>query len=414
MSFANPDYVYERTGNYFVDHWRGNLTLPVSYWINGSLVMATVSGLLVAMGVQLKDSSSSLRIVSAATIVLLLIGFCVWLWVAVGIWRSASKHASRGGSSGWAVAAQVMVVLGALNYSAQIVKAVPMLAEYGQLATGRDPIGSKATLAIDGDALRLTGFISAGTAQEVSAALNGHPEVRRVLLKSPGGRIREATQIAETIAARRMDTLAVGDCSSSCTIVFLSGARRFAEVGSSLGFHSPSGTSMTDEEAQTANPEMRAAYTRAGLPKWFVDKAMATSSSSIWRPTETELIQVGAINGFTADRITRNNVVTANGVNSGGPKRIDDVTVLTGAKASGRQITFLHQVEMQISAIPKSAIDRIGKGIEATACINTVDRLLIESGASYVYEYHAPDGHVVGSYKLDWCPAQAGLRSDLR
>ncbi|BEU99970.1 hypothetical protein [Novosphingobium olei] len=410
MSFTNPDYLDERTGNYFVDHWRGNLSLPVSYWINGSLVVAVVSGLIFALSVQFNQSSSSLRIVSVAAIVLLILGFGVWIWAIVGIWRSASKHESRGGNSGWARVAQGMVVLGALNYSGQLAKAVPQLAEFGQLAAGRDPIGSSATLTIEGDALRLTGFISAGTADRFRTVLSDHPEVRRVLLMSPGGRIREATQIAGTIAARHMDTIAVGDCSSSCTIVFLAGAHRFAEVGSSLGFHSPSATSMTDSEAQTANPEMRNAYTNAGLPDWFVDRAMATSSSSIWRPTETQLVELGVINSFTPDRVARNNEVVANGINTNGPKRMDGITVLTGAKAQGSQITYMHKLDVQIPTMSKSAIERVGKGIESTACASIVDRLLIESGGSYVYEYRTPDGELVGRYKLDKCPAQAGLR----
>lgn len=408
MSFTNPDYVDERTGNYFIDHWRGNLTLPVSYWINGSLVTALVAGLLFAINVQLNASSSSLRTVSAAAIVLALLGFGVWIWTAVGIWRSASKHAGRGGSAVWANIARGMIVLGALNYSAQLARSLPQLAEMGQIAAGRDPIGSKATLAVAGDALSVSGFISAGTAQAFDATLRAHPEVRRVLLKSPGGRIRDATQMAAAIAARQLDTLAVGDCASSCTIVFLAGTHRFAEVGSSLGFHSPSGTAMTNEEAQTVNPEMRAAYDKAGLPGWFIDKAMATPSNAMWRPTETELIQIGAINGFTADRVAHNNVSIADGINKGGARRMDDVTVLIGAKASGMQLTFVHKVERQMAPIPRNVMDTLGKGIRATACRNTVDRMLIANGASYTYEYQRTDGRVIGRYRLDECPAQGG------
>ena len=113
MSYLAP--LDERTGNYFSDHWRGNLSLPLSYWINGSLVTGVTTGLIFAVQAQLRESSFSLQLASAVTVASVAFGVAVWLWGAVGIWRSASKHVSRGGKAFWAGTAQAMVVIGALN-----------------------------------------------------------------------------------------------------------------------------------------------------------------------------------------------------------------------------------------------------------------------------------------------------------
>ena len=408
MSYT--DEIDERTGNYLLDHWQGNLSLPISYWINGNLVAALNAILILAVGAEIKNSTYSLQMVSVFTIALIVVALSAWIWGAAGIWRSASKHASRGGTPFWAFAAQAMVVIGALNTSNQLAKIVPQLAEYSQLAVGHDPIGAKATLAVKGDTLSLNGWITSGTAAEFATTLNMHPEVRRLTLKSAGGRVRDATQIAAAVQNRALDTIAVGDCSSSCTIVFLAGTRRFAEVGSSLGFHSPSEAGLSDDEAQSANPDMRTAYSKAGLPVAFIDRAMATSSKSIWQPREPELVEAGVINSFTAERIVESNRSIARDVNAAGRKKLDEITTLAGAKASGEKLVYLHTLSVPIDRIDRSAIDRVGADVGMRLCENKINRLLIQSGASYSYEYRDSSDNLVGKYTVENCPPVLSMR----
>ena len=63
------------------------------------------------------------------------------VWQQVGIWRSAGKHQSRGGTAFWAGAAKFMVVLGVLgSASVFLTKGVPQINELTKLAFGDDPL----------------------------------------------------------------------------------------------------------------------------------------------------------------------------------------------------------------------------------------------------------------------------------
>jgi hypothetical protein len=233
--------------------------------------------------------------------------------------------------------------------------------------------------------------------------LNSHPEVRRLKLNSAGGRVRDASRIAAAVSSKGLDTIAVGDCSSSCTIIFLAGTRRFAEVGSSLGFHSPSETGLTDDEAEAASPEMRAAYVKAGLPASFIDNAMATSSRSIWHPSETELVEAGVVNSFTEKRIIESNRSIARDVNAAGSKKEDEITTLTGDKASGTNLIYLHTLSIEANQIDHSELANLGKKVTAHICEKNINRLLIKSGGSYSYEYRDLSGHLIVKYNIDKC-----------
>ncbi|MDF8333390.1 hypothetical protein [Novosphingobium cyanobacteriorum] len=402
MSYAYPED--ERTGNYVMDHWRGNLPLANSYWINGGIVLFLANIAIGAAAMSLRDSSFSLQFVAIAGIVAFALLIVLWVWAAVGIWRSASRHAGRGGSSGWAVVAKAMMVLGALNQVVQLARIEPLLADHTQLAAGMDPIGESARLTVDGDALTLSGWISSGSSGQFAALLGKHPEVHRILLRSQGGRTREATSIAAAISARKLDTMAVGPCASSCTIVFLAGKHRFAESGSSLGFHSPSLAGLTDDVAKASSPEMRDAYEKAGLPAEFIERALSTSSKSIWSPTEVELVQAGVINAFSRARIVDSNQSTAKAINKAGARQIDNYTVLSGARANGTELVYLYTVNVPADRIPRGTMQRIGRGIQLEECSNKGMHLLIRSGASMSYEYRDPAGRLAGTYRLDRCP----------
>jgi len=73
----------ERLGfaNYLSDHWRGNLPLILSFWVNYVLLPV-----LMSFPVQLLSSNIT------KGIFLLLIWVPFAIWSLVGVWRSASSH----------------------------------------------------------------------------------------------------------------------------------------------------------------------------------------------------------------------------------------------------------------------------------------------------------------------------------
>jgi hypothetical protein len=98
--------------NYIARHWRGDLSLAVSYWINGWLFG---TGYIVGTIIITDHPSPSITYAIGLLIVSAL-GFALQVWQLIGIWRSASKHTERGGRRIWAFLAQLGVILGWGNF----------------------------------------------------------------------------------------------------------------------------------------------------------------------------------------------------------------------------------------------------------------------------------------------------------
>jgi hypothetical protein len=284
----------EASGNYVLRHWRGQLSLPVSYWINGSLIGLALIALFAILDKATQDWE--LRRIALLSLGMLATVIMVTVWSMVGIWRSAGKHAARGGSAGWARAAQVMTILGVLSFSVRLVTELgPQMKEFGAIASGRDDLGIvTATVSHDGQTLLLQGALGTGSTAEVIKVLATAPDVRLIMLNSHGGRLREAEQLAKLVRERSLNTYVETQCLSACTYVFLAGADRAATPNAKIGFHQPSFPGMRSEDAGLRN--MLDVYRSAGISEGFLDKVRDTSSNSMWYPTRDELIENGVIN----------------------------------------------------------------------------------------------------------------------
>jgi hypothetical protein len=101
-------------GSFVTRHWRGDLSVGRSYWINGVLigilVFALSSGVVAGLSVGVTDRT----VLVAALLVLIIVTFAITLWQFVGIWRSAGRHVGRGGKRTWAILARIAVVVGGL------------------------------------------------------------------------------------------------------------------------------------------------------------------------------------------------------------------------------------------------------------------------------------------------------------
>ena len=122
MSYGNPER--ELTGNFIADHWAGRHSLARSYWINGVIIAGFGGALLVALiSIVIAWGDLSLQLSAAIGIAAFALGIAIWVWSAVGIWRSAGYHTGQGGSGVWAALARIIVLLGGF-------------ATFGQLGSG--------------------------------------------------------------------------------------------------------------------------------------------------------------------------------------------------------------------------------------------------------------------------------------
>lgn len=88
--------------------WRGDVPLVKTYWIYGVGVSLLLNVALLALTSML----SSVPAVSLPLFVLGILSILYTLFIAVGIWRSASKYQ---GNKVWAVLAKIMVVFSILR-----------------------------------------------------------------------------------------------------------------------------------------------------------------------------------------------------------------------------------------------------------------------------------------------------------
>lgn len=288
----------QASSNYFLRHWRGELSLGISYWVNGGLIVSLFATALIAVLILGMESAGfSLRAIALGSLSLLILAVAIWVWSVVGIWRSAKHHVSRGGSRAWAIAARLMVVLGLLAMIGNFFESVlPQAREYGLIIVGKDPLGKIAVkVAANGQAVIVEGALGEGAASEVETILNATPGAKLLVLNSNGGRILEAERLAMHVKNRSLDTYVEGICASACTYVFLAGKDRASTPNARIGFHQPSFAGINREGQQMATERMMNTYRNANLPDTFIQKVSQTPPEGMWYPTRDELIAANVI-----------------------------------------------------------------------------------------------------------------------
>lgn len=97
-------------------HWRGQLSLPRSWWLNSVILFglgANAISLIILMAIDLLFGRTSIFAIPAYGI---LVAFYVasYVWILVGTWRSARNYR---GPRTWSMLARVgLVIIGALAF----------------------------------------------------------------------------------------------------------------------------------------------------------------------------------------------------------------------------------------------------------------------------------------------------------
>lgn len=277
---------------YFRRHWAGELSLPVSYWLNGFLLTyGFVFTLNLAIG-SLANGSEQLPTTSTLLLFLMIAPIPIQLWAWIGIWRSASNPNNK--SNGfWKIAAKIAVILGVIqalglymgNYAQQI-------SEHFKIATGNDPMG-KITVQMlsDGRTISVSGPIGSGSYHEFKYLLDRVQGVQVVLLDSIGGRLGEAERIAKLIKEKRLNTYVEKRCNSFCTIVFLAGDERAATPRAQIGFHRAKFPGLTPEQEREVQDTITAVYQSAKLSPAFIAKVQQVPFEDMWYPSRQVLLE---------------------------------------------------------------------------------------------------------------------------
>jgi hypothetical protein len=284
--------------NVLLTHWHGDFGLGTAYWVIGALFTALFVAADRVLGDYLKSRDFGAQGTGAIIVFFFALSAIFVVWQTVGIWRSASKHAGRGGKTFWAVTAKLMVILGVLRFGAEFAtNGYPTVREGVKLMVGIDDIPAPRIRILRGASeLELAGGIPFGTAQKVEDFLQSAPGIKVIHLNSVGGRITEAYKLYRIIREHKLVTFTSSRCLSACTLAFLAGSERYLARGAKLGFHSSSiGGASSGEAVTEINNDVRRTLEAHGASPEFVRRALNTSSTSMWYPTGEELLNAKII-----------------------------------------------------------------------------------------------------------------------
>jgi hypothetical protein len=284
------------SGSYVARHWRGEMSLARSFWLN--CILLSLAFCLIYLAPLDFYMTRWPKLIAGGLVALYVFSIPLGVWQCVGTWRSARVRAA-GGRPFWARVAQVVIGLDVLASAYSVV--VIMLSQsidLAQVAIGRDPYGRfQVSVSEDGRNLVVDGGIGFGLSEAVIDALDRHREVTTVELWSPGGRIVEARSLAEIVERRGLNTLVIDSCASACTLVFIAGKERELASDARLGFHNGTIIGASEVEANAWQMVDREYLWRRGISADFVTRIYATPFTSVWEPSHAELLRAKVATG---------------------------------------------------------------------------------------------------------------------
>jgi hypothetical protein len=288
-----------RGRSYISRHWRGELPLPISYWVNGLLLFAGV--IAAETGLAWVDITAAPQLLTGLYAGLGLFAVSASVWQLVGVWRSAGRTREERHRAGkhavWAGLARVAAGLGFLSLVGNSIHyTLPNVWANLQIALGEDPVPRHVLTVLNGGTeIEVSGGIDFGTASELETLLNAAPAVRVIDLASPGGWVGEAENVRDLIRARRLATYTDADCSSACTVIYMAGYPRYLGPGGKLGFHRYFFPGQTPERDADVNQEGEQDLVREGVSADFAAKVFSTPSERIWKPDRATLLSARVV-----------------------------------------------------------------------------------------------------------------------
>lgn len=295
---ANPPPVpgWRRT-NYITRHWRGDLPLGVAYWVSGCVVTLAIT--FATHGLLAAETLIDLRLTSILILSIFAAGIGISIWQVVGIWRSASRHVTRGGSRVWAGIAKFVVLIGVIRMAFLFWNTyIPQSNEFIEILQGDTKFpGYTVRVLPGGTELEFVGGLRAGCAREFDRVLAANPKVEALDIESRGGRIVEARKMIQRIRERKLSTYTTKYCMSAAALVLISGKERRISKGARVGFHRGSVPGATLYQETIIENLDRKVMRDAGVSEQFINRVLATPADKMWYPEPNEMTSAGAITG---------------------------------------------------------------------------------------------------------------------
>ena len=286
--------------NYLRNHWLGEQSLFVAFWINlvgiRVVVFVAQNALAPAEGGDWRDHRT--LILTAVVI----FHVALLLWQVVGVIRAAEKHFAENGNMalvwGTQLGAVLLFLLTAVYALGAVQMSMPVPEELDVLARMDEEHASQYELLLNQDKreLSITGKIELGITRAVTELLDQHSTIKTVVLYSDGGNVYEARGLAKLFVQRNLNLHVADKCASACTIAFAGGVNRTANRAASFGFHQYRVNAQytiiaTDVEKEQQRDQQL--FRDAGVAEPFVATVFSQPSTSMWWPELGRLVDAG-------------------------------------------------------------------------------------------------------------------------
>jgi len=283
---------------YIGNHWRGQLSLAKSFWINVFLinmgVMLFNKWLTEASPIENPVVTSQIFIIFTFMAVAI-----VYPWQIIGVWRSANRHAEETKKVFWPSAVKITVVLSLFGTLGALITSWPIYKDLYQVGFGKDEYGDyRVELIEDGKLIHLKGGLGFGISIEVNKLIAKNPNVEGIILDSIGGRVYEGRKLSKIILIHSLDTYTLNGCYSACGTAFISGNKRYLAKGANLAFHQYRQLSESFELYGDMTSEQKKdlmIYQRRDISQDFIDKIFKAKQDDLWYPTVDEMLDAGVV-----------------------------------------------------------------------------------------------------------------------
>lgn len=271
--------VQRTTSNYFIAHWRGELSLAVSFWVNVFLVnfilsLATLPFTNEQMSIDLQDSLGLRGLLASALTVEFLV-LVVWIWQIVGTWRCATRRYAEGLRTGPGIV-KLLIVFGTITTIARV--AISTQDYLALLEHTFTPAYGSYEVTVNRDQVVLVGSLGSGAADSVEGVLGEHPMVSTLVIDSNGGYVYEGQKLANLVSRRGLSVHARNNCVSSCVLVLAAGKVRSAAAGTGIGLHRAS--TLTNEDLES--DAIFDSIAQAGYPPEDFERGMSAPPEDMW------------------------------------------------------------------------------------------------------------------------------------
>lgn len=287
--------------HYLVDHFRGQLSLSLSFWVN---FIALAAGLYSAGAILHEMAAVDSRFLGGL-LIFLIVNALVYSWQVFGVWRASERALLNHSWFLWARGVQAVVLISVLVFLGQVMGYIHLISQQDprQPNHGDSTPGYVLELSTDNTVVELNGVIDFGVTRELTQLLEKHESISVIVLDSHGGLVSEARGLAKLITRHDLTTYSEGVCSSACTHAYVSGKRRILGPGARLGFHSYRLDSpyvwifMDPVEEQRGD---LAFYHSRNIDSSFLERVLDTPHSTMWFPSHEELLAAGVVHEVRA------------------------------------------------------------------------------------------------------------------